>query len=247
MRVLLIGGTGFIGPHVASRLLERGHDVTVLHRGKTEAELPAFVHHVHADIHALPVDHSLEFDVVVHVYALSEADAQAAVRLFRGRTGKMVVLSSADVYRAYGVLRGTEEGALEPLPITENSRLRTAPYPYGQQMPEYEKILVERAVMDTPDLPACVLRLPAVYGPGDRHHRFLGWVKRMDDQRPAILLGQAAAGWRWTHGYVENVADAIALAAIDPRTSGRVYNIGEVDPPTTRDRLRAFVEATGWR
>ena len=49
----------------------------------------------------------------------------------------------------------------------------------------------------------------------------------MDDKRPAILMDEAEADWRWTHGYVENVANAIALAVSDERAAGRIYNVGE--------------------
>ncbi len=244
MRALVIGGTGFIGPHIVRRLLERGHEVTVLHRGGMEAELPGSVRHVHADIGAMAEDHGIEADVVIHVYAMTETDAALAVRLFRGRTGKMVVLSSGDVYRAYGVFIGTEPGPLEEVPFGEDSPLRTKLHPYGG---DYEKILVERTVMGADGLPACVLRLPKVYGPGDRRSMLLPWVQRMIDDRPAILMSEDQAAWRWTHGYVENVADAIAVAAIDGRTAGRTYNLGEADVPTSQERVELLGRAFGWR
>jgi nucleoside-diphosphate-sugar epimerase len=248
LNVLIIGGTGFIGPHIARRLIARGHDVTVLHRGNMEtSDLPESVRHIHTDIAALPDDHDIRADAVIHVYALTQEDAETAVRLFRGRTRKLVVLSSGDVYRAYGVLQGTEAGGLDPTPITEESRLRTTLYPYRESMPDYEKILVERTLMSAQDPPACVLRLPVVYGPGDRHHRFQRWVKRMDQDSPEILLGARMAGWRWTHGYVENVADAIGIAAVDSRTAGRVYNIGEATVPTMQERLQRLAEIMGWK
>ena len=243
MHILVIGGTGFIGSHVVRRLLDLGHEVTVLHRGEREADLPVSIRHVHCDIAALPENHGLNSDAVVHIYALSETDAHNAVRLFRGRTGKMVVLSSGDVYRAYGVLRGDDDGEIEPTPLAEDAPLRTRLHPYGG---DYEKILVERSFLSAPDLPACVLRLPAVFGPGDRAHRFLSWVRRMDDRRPAIVLGQDMARWRWTHGYVENVAADIAVAATDPRASSAVFNLGEAYTPSTRERLERFVRACRW-
>ena len=86
--------------------------------------------------------------------------------------------------------------------------------------------------MGAPDLLGTVLRLPAVYGPGDYQHRLFAYVKRMDDWRPAVLLGEGMASWRWTHGYVEDMASAIALAVTDERAAERVYNVGEQDPPS---------------
>jgi hypothetical protein len=41
---------------------------------------------------------------------------------------------------------------------------------------------------------------------------YFTYIKRMDDGRPAILLDEAYARWRWARGYVENIAHAIALA-----------------------------------
>ncbi len=52
----------------------------------------------------------------------------------------------------------------------------------------------------------------------------------MDDGRSAILLEKGMTSWRWTHGYVEDVAAAVALAVMDERAAGRTYNLGEADP-----------------
>lgn len=68
----------------------------------------------------------------------------------------------------------------------------------------------------------------------------------MDDGRPAILLDEQIARWRWTRGYVENVADAIALAVSDERASGRVYNVGDAQALTEADWVRAIGRAAGW-
>ncbi len=72
------------------------------------------------------------------------------------------------------------------------------------------------------------------------------YLKRMDDGRPAILLDELEAKWRWTHGYVENVAAAIALAVTDERAAGRIYNIGEPLALTFEEWVRHIGEAAGW-
>jgi nucleoside-diphosphate-sugar epimerase len=110
----------------------------------------------------------------------------------------------------------------------------------------YEKILVERVVMSHPELAGTVLRLPAVYGPGDNRHSFSAHLKRMDDGRPAILLDENQARWRWSHGYVENIAAAITLAITDDRARGRIYNVGEESVRTTAERVRLLAKLVGW-
>jgi nucleoside-diphosphate-sugar epimerase len=181
--------------------------------------------------------------------AYSEADARVIVELLRGVTGRLVVLSSIDVYRGYGRFHGKEQGDLQPVPFTEDAPLREALYPYrgdGRGLDDYEKILVERAASSAFDLPATILRLPMVYGERDYQRRLFIELKRMDDNRPAILLEETFAAWHWTRGYVENVAAAIALATADPRATGRVYNIGEAESRSYADWLRAVGQAAGW-
>src|SRR5205807_973355 len=145
--------------------------------------------------------------------ALVESDAKSLVETFRGVARRVVGLSSGDVYRAYGRLLRQEPGQPDPVPLSESARLRERLYPYREATPraaddparwidDYDKILVERALRSDPELPATVLRLPMVHGPGDYQHRLFEFLKRMDDGRPAILVSDAAARWRTSRGYV---------------------------------------------
>jgi nucleoside-diphosphate-sugar epimerase len=187
------------------------------------------------------------------MFPVGADDARAAMERFSGIARRMVALSTGDVYRAYGRLLGSEPGPPEPVPLTENAPVRSNLYPYRHAAAgpsdwtfHYEKVLVERAILGQPSLPGTVLRLPAVYGPGDPYRRLRPYIKRMDDRRPAILLESVQAIWRWTHGYVENVAQAIARAVVDDRAAGQVYNVGEVETPTVSQRVRQIGEIEGW-
>lgn len=186
MRVLVIGGTGFIGPHVVARLHGMGHAVTLFHRGQTEADLPSGVGHLHGDRRRLAA-HAAAFaraapEVVLDMHPMTEGDARAVVDTFKGVARRIVAVSSMDVYRAYDILRRKEPGPVEPGPIVEEALLRGRLYPYRGDSPraaddpergldDYDKIPVERAVLGDPNLPGSVLRLPMVYGPGDSQHR----------------------------------------------------------------------------
>jgi nucleoside-diphosphate-sugar epimerase len=251
MKVLVVGGTSFIGPYAVRRLAEAGHEVAVFHRGRTGGELPEGVVRITGDRRRLG-DHAdtltrLAPEVVLDMIPMNERDARGVVEVFRGVARRVVAISSEDVYRAYDVVRGLEPGPPDPVPLSEDAPLRQRLYPYERDgADEYEKILVERVVMGDPDLSGTVLRLPAVYGPGDYRHRLFDYVKRMDDGRPAILLGEGMAGWRWTHGYVEDVAAAIALAVTDERAAGRVYNVGEAEPLPWAEWVREIGRAAGW-
>ncbi|HZG57253.1 NAD-dependent epimerase/dehydratase family protein [Paenibacillus sp.] len=236
MRILIIGGTKFIGPVVVKLLTSMGHHVTVFHRGETNSELPSAANRILGNKNNLKafrdVFKSFAPDVVLDMIPSSEMDAQAVVDVFQGIARRIVSITSQDVYRAYGFVRGIETGPLEPTPITEDSLLRTKLYPYREEARDendsryhYDKILVERVVMNSYELAGTVLRLPAVYGPRDSQYRMYEYLKRMDDKRPFILLDESFAAWHWTHSYVENVAHAIALAVSDERSAGRIYNV----------------------
>jgi nucleoside-diphosphate-sugar epimerase len=280
VRILIIGGTRFIGPHVARKLAAKGHRVTLLHRGQTKANLPPEVEVITADRSVLPGRTDLKkmsFDVVLDMICSTQRDARDLMASFSGATARVVVLSSQDVYQSYGRFLGTEPADAgqksreladaepsqrqldgqpdaenpEAMGVAEDSPLRTVLYPYRSRSKanddlffNYEKILVEREVMSVASLPCTVLRLPVVYGPGD--HRCFDYLKRIQDGRPRILVGETQASWRWTRGFVENVADAIVIASTDDRAAGQIFNVGEQEPLTEAGWARAIARAAGW-
>ncbi|HTG16498.1 MAG TPA: NAD-dependent epimerase/dehydratase family protein [Blastocatellia bacterium] len=258
MRVLVIGGTGFIGKHVAQRLIEAGHAVTVFHRGQTGADLPAEVNHIFGERSDLasfsPEFRDLEPDVALDMICYTGQESLALVSALQSACKRLVVASSMDVYRNYGRLLGLEQGPPDSPPMDEDSPLRESRYPHRaiSKSPRdfaatYDKIPVERTVSEAAMLQATILRLPAVYGPGDKYHRTFEYLKRMDDGREKIILEETRARWLWTRGYVENVADAIALAVTDERAASRVFNVGEPDALSEADWVRSIGQAANWR
>ncbi len=261
MRVLVIGGSGtFIGARVLGELVRSGHEVAAFSR--TPAPGRHDVRHFAGDRRQLsdaaPALRAFAPEVVVDVILSSERQARELVDTFRGVASRLVALSSMDVYRSCAVLHRIEPGPLEPVPLTEQSPLRTIAetYPPAQTAAlqqifswlddEYDKTAVERALRADPGLPATILRLPMVYGPGDKLHRFFPVLKRMDDGRRAILFTEDFAAWRATKGFVDNVAAAIALAAASERAAGRTYNVGESDALSELEWAHAIARATGW-
>jgi len=174
------------------------------------------------------------------------------VDVFRGIARRAVVITSRDVYRAFGRLRRLETGTPDPVPLTETSPLREKLYPFrgaaaDPMWADSDDLLVERAVMNEPQFQATVIRLPVIYGPQDEYfHRTFSYLKRMDDGRRAILLEEAHANWRDSRVYVEDAAWAIVLAATDDRAAGRIYNVAPTQTLTEAEWVESIGNVAGW-
>ncbi len=247
MRVIIIGGTRFIGPEVVRQLLRQGHDITVFHRGETSDERTIGARHILGD-RANLVSFREQFksfrpDLILDMFPFTEFDARLLVDTFRGIVPRVVAISSMDVYRGYGVLWNTEKGPIMETPFTEDSPLRTSNQPHGEN---FDKITVEKIVMNQSDFRGTILRLPMVFGKNDRQHRLHEYLKRMDDGRPIILLDEMMAEWKWTRGYVENVAAAICMAIVNGKAAGQIYNVGEKHTSTELAWIEKIARCVRW-
>ena len=247
MRVMVLGGTRFIGAAIVEELHAGGHELLVVHRGEHEpADLPE-VDHLHADRQDLPhlrgpVE---EFgpEAVVDNCAYSTADAETALAAVDDDV-RLLVVSSMDVYRAFGaVLAGTET---DPLPLDETSPVRPERYPYrGQTLRStdadtYEKLDVEAAYLARE---ATVCRLPMVYGERDHQRREEPLLRRLRAGRDRIPAG--AGTWLWTRGYVRDVAAGVRLALESDATVAEVLNLGEARSWSMGLWARHVLEAAG--
>ncbi len=127
MRVLVIGGTRFVGRHIAQTAIERGDDLTLFHRGRTGAGLFPEAEHVYGDRSAgdLRTLRGRSFDVTIDTSAYHSDDVALAAAV--GGSERYVLISSASVYRA-PIAPGSDEQA----PVWE----LTAPVPVEAQSAE---------------------------------------------------------------------------------------------------------------
>ena len=241
MRILVLGGTRFVGPFLVRELAAAGHELLLFHRGEHELELPA--EHVHGDFaefeRHLEALRAFEPEVVVDMLARRAGDAQR-VAAFAGIARRAVVLSSSDVYRAYARLWRSEPGPPDPVPLNEDSPLREHVLDA-----DYDKLGLEAALADL-ELPVTVLRLASIHGPGDFKHGLWSYLKRMDDGRPAILLDKAIASLRWARVYVEDAAHATALAATDDRAADMTLNVADQTVLGEAEWISEIAAVVGW-
>lgn len=256
MNIAIIGGTGFIGGQVTAQLAALGHRLLVFHRGKQPSLVLPNIISLVGERQTL-FSHTAAFrrfdpQVVIDVIGYSRRDARELVATFRDTAARIIVLSSVDVYRNRSGFFGHPEALPDLAPFTEATPLRTRFYPYADHTkpfdPEttYEKIHVEDTIRRSLPGRTTILRLAAVYGPGDRQHRLWPYLKRMLDQRPFILLETTQANWSWTRVYVENAAAAIVAAALRDDAREEIFNVGESTAPTEHTWVTRLAELTGW-
>src|SRR6266536_2086099 len=245
---MVLGGTRFIGPATVQELAAHGHELLIVHRG--EHEPPGLPHadHLHADRRDLPhlrgaVD-DFGPEAVVDTYAMTAADADAALAVVGDV--RLLVLSSMDVYRAYGsLLAGTET---DPLPLDETAPVREQRYPYrghprfGREewAENYDKLDVEEAYLRRA---ATICRLPMVYGERDYQQREEPILRRTRAGRPHIPSG--AGTFLWTRGYVRDIAAGVRLALESEACIGEVLNLGEHHTWSMALWARHVLEAAG--
>ena len=247
MRILVLGGTTFIGRRVVERLHERGDQVLVVHRGHHEPAPWIAVSHLRVDRHEL-VRHAYEVQVfapeaVVDTYALTAGDVTDVLEVLP--EVPTVVLSSQDVYQAYTGLRTHRCEAA--VPLTEDSELRRDRYPYRgaglEGVPDdYEKLDVEEHWLARG---AVVLRLPVVYGPHDQQRREDLVLRRVRAGRQQMPVG--AGNLLWTRAHVDDIATGV-LPALDTRAAdGLAVNLGEPETVPIIEWLKQIVRAADAR
>lgn len=249
MRVLVLGGTRFIGLALVSELLGAGHSVAIVHRGEHEPALPPEVLHIHTPRRDLPAHReALErFDpeAAIDLSAMTAIDAETALVALDPAV-KLVVASTGEVYRAFdSIYAGTVTDAV---PLREDAPLRDGPYPAPEQAVGqgwdyegdlYDKVAVERLYLERG---ATVCRLPMVYGPHDYKRREEFILARVRAGERQIPTGPGT--FLISRGYAPEVARGLRLAA-ERGPAGTPLNLAERECAPVRLWIEEILAAAG--
>ena len=183
MRILVIGGTRFVGRHVVEAALAAEHDLTLLHRGSGPDEPFPEAEHLHADRDGdLAVLDRREFDATVDVSAYFPRQVRSLASALDGRGGRYLVISSTSVYASPDApgfdesSRTVEPAGEDVTEVTEES--------YGRL-----KVSIERAARELFGDRATVVRPTYVIGPWDYTQRFTYWVERLAEGGEVLAPG----------------------------------------------------------
>lgn len=231
MKLLILGGTSFVGRHLTEAALAAGHAVTLFNRGRTAPGLFPDCESLTGDRDG---DHAAlrsgSWDAVVDVCGYFPRQVRAALKALKGRAGLYAFVSTVSVYRDFAA--GGDERAPTHDPREEGDRLAD----YGAL-----KAGCERAVESEWDGPSLIARPGLVAGPHDPTDRFTYWAARVPAGGTVLAPGDPGRPAQFIDG--RDLGAWLTAAANEGRT-GR-YNLCA---PAQRmeDVLVACAADAGW-
>src|SRR5690242_9654301 len=228
MRILILGGTGFIGPHLVKHAVARGHKVTIFTRGRADDsmlpdEVERLVGNRNGQLGALE---GKKWDAVFDDSATDPEWVRQSAALLKGNVGQYLFVSSTGVYYPY-LKRGLDESTP---PLLDGDQ-KDGSVAYGTAKAKCEKI-----VLDTFGQGGIVVRPSYIVGPGDTTDRFPYWPVRLARGGEVLVPGK-----REDSAQFIDVRDLVEfmVKVVEDKRSGPFNVAGPKDPIT----IRAFVEA----
>ena len=182
MRILILGGTGFIGPHLVHHAVSRGHKVTIFTRGRRQADLPNEVERLVGDRNGqLDALVGKKWDAVIDDSATDPEWVRQSTTLLKDAAGQYVFTSSTGVYYPY-LKRGLDENDPVRLEFTDEKD--------GSEAYSVRKSKCERLTLETFGNGGIVVRPTYIVGPGDTTDRFPYWPVRLARGGEALAPGK---------------------------------------------------------
>ena len=238
MRVLVIGGTLFIGKLLVKRLIAAGHEVTILHR-KAEHPFGRKVRNLVADRNDVTTIRSalsgLKFDAVYDIAydwerGTTSAQVEATAKSIPGDLSRYIFMSSV---AAYG--DGLNHAEDDPLA----SDIHTNPYVRN-------KASSERALFrmyHESRFPVVTMRPPFVYGPENPFYREAFFWDRLRADRPIIIPGDGNRLMQFV--YINDLVDACFNALEKHTAPGRAFNVGDDKALTQIEAVTEIAKSIG--
>lgn len=237
MRILLVGGTRFVGRHIAAAALAAGHSVTLLHRGRTGADLFPEATHLTADRDRdedlRGVLAGLAFDATVDVSAYYPRQVESLAAVLGPRAGRYVYISSTAVYTP-----PLPFGFGEDAPLARPEPGAAVPTHIDGQTYGVLKVLCEdaaRSLFGADD--TLVIRPTYVVGPWDPTARFGHWVHRIARGGAVLAPGHADRAMQTIDARDQA---AFIVAALEAGTAGTFHT---VRTPSTFGRMLEDIAA----
>jgi 2'-hydroxyisoflavone reductase len=196
--ILILGGTGFIGPHLVRHAVSRGHRVTIFTRGRRDADLPAGITRLVGDRNGqLGALAGKKWDAVIDDSATNPDWVRQSTAMLKDAAGRYLFTSSTGVYYPYLTPKADESVAVHSEQVNAND----ADEAYG-----VAKAKCEIEVMRVFGNRGLVVRPTYIVGPGDTSNRFPYWVPRLQRGGEVLAPGRREDPVQWV-----DVRDLVAF------------------------------------
>lgn len=247
LRVLMLGGTNFVGPHLVQTALDRGHEVTLFNRGETNPHMFPELEKLRGNRYPdqgeglAALDTSRTWDTVIDTWQAEPGCVDLTARMLAERTERYVYISSIATYRSFRELGITEAGPM--IDATEHIASFDAELGYRTRKRAGEQA-VEQIFGDR----GTVLRCTSIAGfnhGGDASQQAAPyWASRLTAGEPLLAPDDPTAVFQLID--VKDMA-SFAIRAIENKFGGAYNMVGPEQPLPLPDYLRAWSEATGNR
>ncbi len=192
MKILIVGGTSFVGRSIAHAAVAKGHDVSVLNRGVTPNDLPDSVHRLIGDRQGdLSVLNDKSFDVTIDAIAYRPKDVEQLAKALGNRGGHYIQISSISAYKYPAAVGAKEDTPILKLGTTDLDA------PVDGQTYGPLKAASERAAHEYFGTNVGIIRPTYVIGSHDKTMRFPYWVARIQRGGKVAFPGPASSAMQW--------------------------------------------------
>jgi len=223
LRILILGGTGFIGPHLVERARERGHTLTLFNRGKTNAGIFPDIEQLHGDRNepgGIDVLAKREWDVAIDTNGYFPKQARAMCELLAPSVRSFCFISSVSVYADF-----SKTGMAEDAPLAQ-SEVDDAPKITGENYGAFKALCEAAAEQHFPGR-ALQIRPGYIVGKGDPTDRFTYWPVRVAQGGDMCAPGRPADPIQFID--VRDLA-AFTILALEQRKAGAYNATGPAAP-----------------
>lgn len=238
MKILVIGGTRFLGYHLTRELIDRGIEVTLFNRGITPGDFGKDVERIKGDRRNYKKFYDTfrnkKYDAVIDLIGYEPEDVESVEETFRGHIGQYLFVSTGQVYlitENKHLPSGEEDYYQKLIPCPPGEEL---PYEYGLKKREIEDFLED--VYQSRKFPSVRFRCPIIHGPRDYTLRLYSYVVRIADGNPIIIPQEGDNVIR--HVYVGDVVRAILSVLQVDAAKGKVYNLAQEEVLKLSEFLR---------
>lgn len=199
LKLLILGGTGFLGPAIVEHAVARGHSMTLFNRGRTHADLFPDLEKLRGDRNTgdLAALEDREFDAVIDTSGYVPGHVTATAGMLAEKARQYVFVSSISVYPAFGEKAGTldEDAELATVPDDVIAKVKTIQESFVDGGKYYGgfKALCEQAAEDAMPGRVTNVRPGLIVGPRDNSDRFTWWPVRVDRGGEVLAPGDPDA------------------------------------------------------